>query len=317
MAVTGRILLNAHTPHFTTPPLEHDIASLVDARLAQYEWLRMAQTYAFTTDREQESLLQEKLTSLIQKGAIIRTEGVQRLDLGLLKATIREKNADISFYPDHYTEQFQQYLHLENENPAIASEKTVFGVKLEDGKYLHPILEQALYPTFFAGEKVIISGPNVLAPYTFRAALLAAYDSDAPIHVVVHSLLRGEHDTKIRKSEMEFEGLIRALPPGIPAQSYLRLLAMSYVTKRKTRSLQKSEMEKTVALLKRFHRAFGENTLPETHHHPSSLSEIIKETIGLVPDLASRLGTWAPGDTEQRTHDLRRVLHILGKEKVT
>lgn len=278
----GNILLNCHTPYFLEPPKEGEVNNLIQSRMSEYEKLRLSPFWYFERDDRLQDSIGKQFENLSSKGVVYNKDDNLFVNLNKLKSIGKRKTSLVTFYPSYYKNEFEKYLEKEEETKPCEGNLR-YGYKLDSytgrPSFLSQIWEQVLFSTISDNSKVIISGPNVIGPYTFRAVLSNLLLNESPVHVAIHSQSKLRNQKERRNQSQLEEMVMRGFRDGLIKESdYLRFTASQMISEDKVKVLDElSTTEARKTILKYYNLS---KVLPplmtEYKHHDQSLEQSIE-----------------------------------------
>lgn len=239
----GKILFNCHTPHFLTAPPEEEIIELLDERKSEYERLRISgEKWEFKRDDQTSEEFFTLIEQLYREDLFYNEDGNPFFDISAAKKRFIEKGTTPRFFPEFYKQEFQEYLQMEEEPQPIRG-KLEYGLSLSpfgSDAQIGQVWEQALFPSLSSEDKIILSGPNVLGPYTYRALLIDSLFNDAKNTVAVHSLSKARGSIKQladNRGRVSLKDLVELSPEMIDPIDFVRYLSATSITDKKNRIL--------------------------------------------------------------------------------
>ena len=184
---------------------------------------------------------------MLERKIIFLEQGDLFINLNRLKEEALKKVDNVFFYPHHYRLEFIDYLK-KTEQPRLFTAKLSYGCKLDDLGFdnltLGQVWEQVLFASETEQELAVISGPNVLGPYTYPAIALHLFKFESPVYVLTHSLAslgKAIPRQRNRKNQLTLEMLLEENSELIEASDYLRCIAGIMYTGNKIRVIDENE----------------------------------------------------------------------------
>lgn len=322
-AAKGNILLNCHTPFFTDQPREETVSSLAEQRNKEYSSLRITKGWIFERDDLLHDAMGNSVNELFRKDILFSKDGAPFVNINKLKSLAQERENDVVLVPNYYKKEFHDYLRTK-EDSIPCTGKLNYGYKMSsfgfgENTFLSQIWEQILFSTFTDQRKIIISGPNVLGPYTFKAAMTNLVLNDGKINIAVHSLSRLKGDFTLQKHREGQVGLatIAVDHPQIDNTSYLRFMASEMISNSKVRLLDESigtMAKKTILKYQNLEKVLGKTDINDERN--LSIEDVINSVYGIADRLFKGLQKVSKDLSGQRVNlaewtDLSRDLRFV------
>lgn len=284
---TGKILFNCHSPVFRRDHPEIEIQNLIKEREKELGKLRIHNAWHFERDDKLEGRLEPYIDMLFSKRIFYLADGEILFDISKLKKDVRDKVDKIKFIPEFYTDEFRKY--IESETPPQSIEgRLEYGYNLKKfgaNILLSQVWEQAVFPALSDDRKIIISGPNVLGPYSFRAALLCTYSGNSDICLAIHSLAKASNSLKSKlgdRGRLPMDYLIESCSKIVDVSDHLRYMAASTITNKKTITLDENSFVRSRKALVKYYNLHKVLDRKKSKEQQESVEDYIKRIYNIT-----------------------------------
>ena len=175
-----------------------------------------------------------------------------------MRKEVKKKLNKVKVVPKYYEKEFKRYLESETPPQSVRG-KLEYGFDLKRfgaNILLSQVWEQAIFPALSKENKIILSGPNVLGPYSFRAMMLCAYSGNSDTYLAIHSLAKIGESFKSRLNErgrLPMDYLIKSCSDIVDTSDFLRYLAALSVSDKKIITLDEYSLTKTRKALVKYY----------------------------------------------------------------
>ena len=289
----GKILFNCHTSHFSTTPSEEEISGLLEERKSEYERLRISgEGWDFKRDDQMSEEFLPLLERLYEGGLFYTEAGDPFFDISAAKKKFIEKGTKPRFFPEFYGQEFQEYLQMDEEPQPIRG-KLEYGLSLSyfgSDARIGQVWEQALFPSLSPGNKILISGPNVLGPYTYRSLLIDSLFNDAENTVAVHSLSKARGSIKQladNRGRVSLDNLVGLSPGMVDPIDFVRYLSATSITDKKNRILGDDSLVRARKSLNKYGNLGKCLEITEVESRNKGAYEALTSVFGITDNLFS------------------------------
>jgi len=286
--VRGRMLFNCHSPVFIKDHSETEIGNLVEERAKEIKRLRLHNNWQFERDDKIEEKLEPYIDMLFSEEIFYIDNEDILFNISKLKRGVKKKGDKIKVIPEYYEDEFRKYLKSKTPPQSIRG-KLKYGFNLKKfgaNIILNQVWEQAIFPALSEDNKIILSGPNVLGPYSFRAAMLCAYSGDSDIYLTIHSLAKVADSLKSRLGErgrLPIDYIIESCSGIVDTPDFLRYMATLPINDRKIITLDENSLTKARKALVKYYNLRKVLDREEPEKKQGSIEDYIK-TIYCISD---------------------------------